>query len=645
MLDLRKDRLDYTADLFRPPDGFHFKRAVATTYSLDLKALLASLLPLVLGEEPDASALKNPLMIWRALKKAAGHIAVFHEEGQIINPHGVPDRLYALLEQMLVAVQLPADGRQSFPAFHPKTWAIEFQNDTGEIQVRFCVLSRNLTFDRSWDMALSLDGGTDARRKRGSAHLSDFFSFLRDSIPSRHAYRDGIRRLVGDVSRAFASRPLALGQYAEPWDDFEIVPLLGDLSLSDTAHPLHADALLGAKPIVTPVREAVVISPFLSKKVVRRLCKRIADPEGPSSALISRRDAFANLSPQDFGGIRTYAFKEAVIEGGFDQAPVADEDETSAFDEHPAYDIHAKMFFWRRKGESTLLVGSANATESALSRNVEMLVRLHAGNRLTGEKILADLFGRKEESSPFEEVFFDEWPETDQSVADARAKAEKDIKVFCRSNPRAEARSASNGLYTVSVYADGAGDGLSLAPYLMQKAKCERRVNGWRFSGMELHDVSSLYLVSATRFARSGKRAIKIFVERIVLIPTAGIPEKTRDAAIENELVTRAGGLANCLAVLFAEDPGLLARRLHQKTLEGGLPSRKVPSRLSPGLYEKMLRAVGNPAAFAGALVEAERLLAAGTAADNGLDGETRRRLNELLAVFHAATSRKRGAK
>ena len=205
MFDLRKDRLDYTADLFRPPDGFHFKRAVATTYSLDLKALLASLLPLVLGEEPDASALKNPLMIWRALKGAAGRIAVFHEEGQIIDPRGVPDRLYALLEQMLVAVQLPDDGGRSFPAFHPKTWAIEFQNDTGETQVRFCVLSRNLTFDRSWDLALSLDGGTDARRAaprrrdpggRREGHLGNLqgsaLPCRRQSVPG------GVDRAVND---------------------------------------------------------------------------------------------------------------------------------------------------------------------------------------------------------------------------------------------------------------------------------------------------------------------------------------------------------------------------------------------------------------------------------------------------------------
>ena len=47
-----EDRLDYGNELL-PPEGFHFVRAVATTYSLDFETLIAALVPLALKGDID----------------------------------------------------------------------------------------------------------------------------------------------------------------------------------------------------------------------------------------------------------------------------------------------------------------------------------------------------------------------------------------------------------------------------------------------------------------------------------------------------------------------------------------------------------------------------------------------------------------
>ena len=96
MLEPSHDRLDYTEILRKPAPDFELTAAIACTYSLDLSALLAALLPL--GFEGDAAneCRNNPVFALHALKKLLPKLAVFCDGASIKVPDLKQNRLLAL---------------------------------------------------------------------------------------------------------------------------------------------------------------------------------------------------------------------------------------------------------------------------------------------------------------------------------------------------------------------------------------------------------------------------------------------------------------------------------------------------------------------------------------------------------------------
>jgi hypothetical protein len=74
---------------------------------------------------------------------------------------------------MVVEVQAPKGG-----VFHPKLWLLRYTAENQPAFYRLLNLSRNLTFDRSWDIILCLEGEVVKRRKRSNYNqsLSDFLA-------------------------------------------------------------------------------------------------------------------------------------------------------------------------------------------------------------------------------------------------------------------------------------------------------------------------------------------------------------------------------------------------------------------------------------------------------------------------------------
>ena len=163
--DSNRDRTDYSGILM-PPDGYRLDRAVGTTYSLDLEALTAVAICLGLSEETDSKLMQNPIGMLNALQKVSDKIVLFCEAGQIKVPTK-PTALSILLEKMVVEVALPKDRQLGrYPSFHPKTWVLAYVNADGDKKYRFVVMSRNLTFDRSWDISFAMDSSENIRQKK-----------------------------------------------------------------------------------------------------------------------------------------------------------------------------------------------------------------------------------------------------------------------------------------------------------------------------------------------------------------------------------------------------------------------------------------------------------------------------------------------
>ena len=167
LLNPNYDRLDY-GQILTPPTGCTLDFAIGTTYSLDLDALVGASLALGLSEETDSILMNNPVCLLEALRSTGDKVALFCEGGQIHLPSKVTS-LYILLEKMVFYVKTDKQKTiTAYPSFHPKFWLIRYKNTDGELFYRIVVLSRNLTFDRSWDISFYMNGRMTRRTPRCS---------------------------------------------------------------------------------------------------------------------------------------------------------------------------------------------------------------------------------------------------------------------------------------------------------------------------------------------------------------------------------------------------------------------------------------------------------------------------------------------
>ena len=618
MLELRRNRMDYTGELLCPPEGYRFERAVATTYSLDLETLLAVLLPLAFGNSTDTPEVLHcqPLLL-QALNRVGSRLTVFHQVGQI----PVPKRespLYALLDRILVPMKLEQVGNV-YPSFHPKTWTIEYRNDVGEVHYRFVVLSRNLTFDRSLDVAILLESGADRRRTRATRPLCAFLDYLADHVAEDLPHKSKSQHVqrVESIANGLATHPLTL-ESDKTWNGFEILPLLGDGLLDE---PLFSD---DKPPWRKSPDRVVAVSPFLSDRVVAQMAGRVRkDEKDATMTLVTRPDVWASLSPASRRGIEAWALKDKVA---LPEVLSGEVDEGMDEEVSRVADLHAKLYCWQRPRETCLLLGSMNATESGLHRNVELLVRLWGNPRSYGcETLRKELFGKVPGLNPFERLRDDATLSPSEKLKEETNRDLQEIvQLFCRCGGKGRVECDDGGHWELVV--DIPQDFLppteihcSLRP-MASKPESARPVRGTlRFGGLREADLSPLFVFSAEK--------AKCRIQRVVHVPVKGIHEETRDKAVADAAIEAGGGWANALALLFSDEPYYTAAEQFRRRGDGR--ERTGGLHLPPGLYEKMLLVVAAPDGRE-RFAEAESLIAR-------YAGEEAQRVKDLLKVFRKA--------
>jgi hypothetical protein len=163
-------------ELVRPPDGFRLDLSVGTTFSLDLISALMLPLAFTFGWEREGEDEPNPLAILESLREHGHRFTVFCQSGQIRLAQRKHAQLLTFLEPCVYDVQ----SREPGGVFHPKVWALRYTGEGGSVRYRVLCLSRNLTFDRSWDTAVVLDGELTERERAFAVNhpLGDFIAAL-----------------------------------------------------------------------------------------------------------------------------------------------------------------------------------------------------------------------------------------------------------------------------------------------------------------------------------------------------------------------------------------------------------------------------------------------------------------------------------
>lgn len=567
MLNPNNDRLDY-GQILSAPNKYKLDFAIGTTYSLDLDALVGASLALGLSEDTDSKLAHNPIALLEALRVTGDKIALFCEAGQIHMPSKVTS-LYILLEQMVYQVKTPkTKGIGTYPSFHPKFWLIRYIDEKNNPLYRVVILSRNLTFDRSWDVTFCMDGIKKDTETTKNDPIKDFLAYTLSFAKKNPDKQKKIRQICKELSY------IHFDVGSNGFYDFDFIPVGvrkadgGYYSIKD--YPLFTSTF----------NELLVMSPFLSDEVIKGFNDSSRSLTQSERILITRAMSLSSLKPENCDKFRIYTVKDSVIDG---ESIVSEEDNNIQ-----KQDIHAKIFMLRKYSDSELYLGSLNASRNAIIGNIEFVIRLKAKNRhLNLTKLTESLFCGAEDNpnNPFQLVDVTKVAKSETEPEQLLSAIVKDITRL-----KATATVIPNGdNYNVQLVFDKlvSGYDITISPLFSNKqARLETQVD---FVDLTAVQLSEFYKITVSDGSNS--------LTRVIMIPTTGLPEE-REKMIVSSVVKDKNCFYQYVSFLLGDSLSLGGAEIFEDPTSSS-SAAKHHTTILPALYEKMLKtAVEEPEKF-----------------------------------------------
>lgn len=567
----------------RPPEGYALDCAIGTTYSLDLHAVLT--VPLAFTwfdwEDQEGRPVAEPLALLEALRRYAGRLSIFCQAGQIVVPRQ-HEQLFGYLEGSIVEVSPPS--RRG--VFHPKVWVLRFEALGEPVIYRVFVLSRNLTFDRSWDTILALNGELANRRNAfaESRPLGDFVAALPDL-----AVRGSVsERVLRDVERVAAEVRRVRFELPEGFDRLAFWPL----------------GLAGARrwPFRGRIDRMLVVAPFLSARTLARLTR-----DGGGHVLVSRLETLQTLDdPSLLSRFEKVFFMNPSAE------PSEEEQENPGDDPGEAEPIflsglHAKVYVADGGRYSSVWVGSANATDQAFDGNIELMVELEGTKGHCGVDVLLSQKGGTATLAsllqPFDPIGTDAEPDPRRKQLEQRLEAARRLLALAPLRMEVERidgdETFSLALQTLpgTAFAPPEGVGVRCWPVTLREGVAARVLLGGEgvlvtFGQVSPEAITSFLAIEAT--LTEGSEAL---VQRFVLnLPLKGAPTDRHERVLRSFVRDR-DRVLRFLLLLLAE------RELEARDLAGlgegydGARARPFGTMWGPTLFEALVRTLErNPA-------------------------------------------------
>lgn len=371
MLDPKsKDNAVDYGELLKPPEGFLLSRAIGTTYSLDLLALLAVPVAMYYSKplETDFEMNETPFDVFDSISKASKTVTIFCQKGKIKVPKKF-NKLISLTEDCICEITPDT----AYSSFHPKCWWLWFSDPRSKEKiVRFCILSRNLTFDRCWDVSYSFEGMVTSGNQKANKSMIEMFDYLNkksgniiDSVYRKQLYQTNFEK--NPLFKSWKFHPIRIGKNTNPLDDPSFKP----------------ETLL-------------IMSPFIDNKYT----DKIASKGAYKSWLFSRRSELLKLNPESYNEVTdSYHISDTVVNGEFSENMSEEIPNT----EPDTLDLHAKLYIGRKKNKNTWFLGSANLTAPAFTRNIEAMIELISDDKnCRPESILKELISNDKEKKLFD---------------------------------------------------------------------------------------------------------------------------------------------------------------------------------------------------------------------------------------------------
>ena len=544
------DRLDYSK-ILAPPAEYETVFAVGTTYSLDLDALIGACIALGLSESTDSALKDNPLYLLEALRKTSDKLLIFCEAGQIKAP-GISNRLHLLLEKMVVEIVM-----QKAKSFHPKLWLVKYENAEKDTLYRCVVLSRNLTFDRSWDVSVCIEGKPVSEASIDNTKpLSDFLIAL-VKLVNRH-----------DIDKIKKKSLLSLSTELQNVEFQLESKIFSGFSFCPVGIPGYNKAHSG---LFKSYNEMLIISPFLSSNIVSEF-NAIALTSPLPNTLITRRTELAKLKSEAVSKFILFVMKDMVIDG---EESLSEGDN----DDKQSQDIHAKLYLKTKNSDSELFIGSLNATHSAVNGNIEFMLKLSGKRRnLNVEAFKQDIFGTDERSNPFEQL---ELKDHDELITQDIENLDLVIKAICRLKSSAKVlETGSEYSVEISLTNYRQNDNVFISP-LMKPGMEKNLVAETRFDNLDLLQLSEFYLIRVT-----GTESI---LRRVIKINTENMPDY-RESMIANSIIKNKSDFIHYITFILGDN--YLITMLENTNRSNSFSFNN--SEPVPALYEKMLKAAAH---------------------------------------------------
>ena len=347
---LAYDNRAVALELLRPPTGARLEFAVVLSYTLNLEALLA--LPLAVVSHQDAGVeelIQDPIRLLQSLRDVGDRIHVFVDETGV----HVPQRrhpVFVALEGCVHLVRAPEGG-----VFHPKLWVARFIQSNGTQCIRVANLSRNLTFDRSLDLALVSEAYPGEDTISGSEPIRDLLDELSSMSRSR-------------IPKSLANKVKELG---EQISCCEFLPPEGFYQAPIDFQPIGIPGYARWNPEIANGKRVLAVAPFVNGSTLDRI--RGLGPN--DSRLISRPDELDSIPEECLDAWSSVSVLDDDISNA-DEDMLDDES-----DEHTSSTtsgLHAKFVVVEHKrSQATWTLGSANLTAAASSgHNVELIAHM-----------------------------------------------------------------------------------------------------------------------------------------------------------------------------------------------------------------------------------------------------------------------------
>ncbi len=370
MIDAKTNRLNY-GQLLKPPLGYKLDYAVATTYSVDLEALLLIPVALFFSEDLDVDPHRFREDILESVNRVSEHITLYCQRGKIKVPKEY-NLLMAFWESSIVQIQMSHFAQ----SFHPKVWIIRYKslNKKEPASYKIIVSSRNLTFSRDWDLAITTEGEVATVKNDKNKAILDFLRYLK-----KHG---------GKVPDIFFEELLKV-QFDIPTDFNELV-----------FHPINISKKY-RNPVFGKVSSRLVMSPFLDEQTLIKLRQNTAN----EMYLLSSAYELSGINIDILNKVDEKYMFSPFIENAENNEILSEDVE-----EPVSQNLHAKFFITQKGWDISWYIGSANATQPATERNIEFMVELKSRTQKLSTWKMKEVFTKNEKNAvqlfePYEGVF------------------------------------------------------------------------------------------------------------------------------------------------------------------------------------------------------------------------------------------------